>query len=215
MPDLSLGIILISITLLGYISNWLNWKYLDYHFMHWLYYVGAFVHETSHAALCVVTGATIEEFVVFSDQPHVTHQKSRLPLLGEPLIAFAPIAGGLLFLFLVNHYVLRNHFVVPQFSLIGMHWQIIFKASFAFLGELRLFSWQSWVMAFLFFNVGAMIGPSFQDLKNIWLPVILLFFVQSPFLANWGLHAVVFIIANIILQLFVIFGLWLYHFMFS
>ena len=76
--------------------------------------MGALVHETSHAVLCVLTGAKIREFTVFAEQPRVVHDRSRLPFVGELLISAAPIAGGLLFLFLINRYLLGNYFVPPQ-----------------------------------------------------------------------------------------------------
>lgn len=197
---MNLGLIVLSITALGCFSNFLNWRYLNYRATHLLYYVGAFVHETSHAILCVLTGAKIREFRVFSRQPHVTHERSRLLFVGEALISFAPIAGGLLFLSVVNAYVLGNFFVVPQFSGLGS----LIVSILTLIGEINLSAWQSWVMIFLFFNVGAMIGPSVRDLKNIWLVIVVLLFINSAFLGNLALMAVSLVIINIILQIVVI-----------
>ena len=94
---MSLGIVIVLIAALGYLSNTLNWRYLNFSVIRLLYYIGALVHETSHAVLCILTGAKIEEFTVFSDQPQVVHRPSKIPFLGELLISAAPIAGGLLF----------------------------------------------------------------------------------------------------------------------
>ncbi|MEI6479818.1 MAG: hypothetical protein WCO21_03295 [bacterium] len=200
MPTNSLGIVIILISLSGYVSNWLNWRYLNYRLMHLLYYVGAFVHESSHAILCLFMGAKIEEYKVLSSQPHVLHRKSKIPLIGEALISFAPILGGLLFLYLVNHYALGDYFVASKIS----DWGSIFTKPFAFLSQLNLLQWQSWIMILLFFNVGAMLGPSTKDLKNVWFPIILLFFVQSTFFTNIGLMALSLILTNILIQLFII-----------
>jgi hypothetical protein len=202
---MNLGIIVLSITIVGSLSNWLNWRYLNYKITRLLYYVGAFVHETSHAVLCILTGAKIKDFVIFSSQPHVAHQKSKLPLVGELLISFAPIAGGLLFLALVNHYFLGNYFAMPDFS----SWQNIFANALKLLKEINPLQWQSWVMILLFFNVGAMIGPSPRDLKNIWPVLILLFFVQSAFFADLGFVALSLILVNIALQIIFILVFWL------
>jgi Peptidase M50B-like len=191
----SLGVVIVFVTLAGYVSNFLNWRYLNYKITRALYYVGAFVHETSHAILCVLTGAKIEEFTVFSDQPRVVHRKSKIPFLGELLISSAPIAGGLLFLFLVNRYLLGNYFTVSQ---------SIFLEPFALLSQINLLQWQSWVMILLFFNVGAMLGPSLQDLKNAWPMLIILFFVRSPALVVIGLMALGLILVNIFLQVIAI-----------
>lgn len=197
---MNLGSIIILIAASGALSNWLNWRYLNYKITHILYYIGAFVHETSHAIFCILTGAKIKEFTFLSPQPHVIHQKSKLPLIGESLISFAPIVGGLLFLFLANHYLLGDYFVMPQFS----GWQDIFTDALKLLRQINLLQWQSWVMIFLFFNVGAMLGPSTQDLKNIWLVLIILFFVPSAFFTNLGFMALSLILVNIALQIILI-----------
>jgi hypothetical protein len=193
---MNLGIVVILITATGYISNLLNWRYLNYKIIHLLYYIGALVHETSHAILCVLTMAKIKEFVIFSSQPHVTHQKSKIPIIGEVLISFAPIAGGLLFLFLINHYVLGNYFVIPSFD----NFRNLLTGGEKILSQINIFEWKSWIMILLFFNVGAMIGPSTQDLKNVWPILIFFFFIKSPFLIQFGLMAICLILINIVLQ---------------
>lgn len=211
MSGINLGVVIVLITIFGYVSNFLNWRYLNFGIIRSLYYIGAVVHETSHAVLCIVTGAKIQDFTVFSSQPHVVHQKSRLPLIGEPLISFAPIAGGLLFLFLVNRYLLGSHFIFtatwPQFSS-WRDWGSVLLVPLGLLRQIDLLQWQSWVMILLFFNVGAMLGPSPQDLKNVWPVLVILFFVPlfqfiSPLVAM-GLMALSLIVVNIFLQIAVI-----------
>lgn len=201
MQDVTLGIVILLITAFGYVSNFLNWRYLNYKITHLLYYIGALVHETSHAILCVFTGAKIKEFVVFSDQPHVTHQKSKLPFLGELLISAAPIAGGLLFLFLVNRFLLGDYFTMPAISFSSWRdWRNLLDALLALLAQINLLQWQSWVAIALSFNVGAMLGPSVRDLANVWPMLIILFFVRWPMLTNLGFVALGLICCNIILQ---------------
>ena len=56
-------------------------------------------------------------------------------------------------------------------------------------------------MVLLLFNAGAMLGPSTQDLKNVWPILILLFFINSPALAGLGLAALGLILANIMMQM--------------
>jgi hypothetical protein len=193
---MNLGVAILSVTALGYVSNWINGRYLNYKIVRWFYYLGAFVHETSHAILCIVTGARITEYKVFSSQPHVVHEKSKLPLLGEPLISLAPIAGGLCFLYLVNHYLLSGYFSIPRF----LGWQGIALEMRGFLVQINLLHWQSWVMIFLFFNLGAMIGPSPQDLKNMWPLLILLFFVPWAALANVAFFTAGLILVTLCIQ---------------
>lgn len=200
---MNLGIVIALIVIFGYLSNWLNWRFLNYRLTRILYYVGAFVHETSHALLCLLTGAKVSEFNFLTDRPHIIHSKSKLPLLGEPLIALAPIAGGLLFIYLVNRYALEGYFIDEGFSSLA-GWQGILLEAVKFLSQINILSWQSWVMILLFLNAGAMLGPSFQDLKNIWPILILLFFAHNPTLESVGLLAVTFILANIAIQIFLI-----------
>ena len=200
---MNLGIIIILITAFGYLSNTLNWRYLNFGVIRFLYYIGALVHETSHAVLCILTGAKIREFTVFAEQPRVVHERSKLPVVGELLISAAPIAGGLLFLFLVNHYLLGNYFVLQQVA----DWhslKSILGAPLGFLAQINVLQWQSWVMIFLLFNVGAMLGPSTQDLKNAWPVLIVLLFVNYAPIAAFGLMTLSLIMANIVLQLIVI-----------
>jgi len=205
---MNLGILVISITVLGAFSNWLNWRYLNYSVVRLLYCLGAFVHELSHAIVCFFTGAKITEIKVFSQKPHVIHSKSKLPLAGEILISLAPIAGGLLVLFLINKYFLVNQFAIPEFS----DWHSVFVASLQLLSQINLLSWQSWLMVLLFLNVGAMIGPSWQDLKNIWPAIFIFFFFNHDLLGNLGLMVIILILTNILIQLILILLIWIINF---
>ncbi len=204
---MSFGLIIILVVSFGYISNWLNWRYLNYKFTHFMYYIGAFVHECSHAILCILTGARIQEFSVFSSQPHVLHSKSKLPLIGNFLISSAPIFGGLCFLYIINHVLLADHFSIA--TLTGQ-WSDLYIGPLDLLTQMKPWEWQMWVVVILFLNIGAMIGPSIQDIKNVWIIVILAFFIQSPILIQLGLIALSLILVNIVIQLICISGLKLY-----
>ena len=197
---MNLGIAILSVTALGYLSNWVNGRYLNYRLVHGLYYIGAFVHETSHAILCILTGAKIVEFKIFASQPRVVHARSKLPLLGEPLISLAPIAGGLCFLYLVNHYLLAAYFAIPHF----LGWRDIVTEMRGFLLQLDFLRWQSWVIVFLFFNIGAMLGPSLQDLRNMWPLLIVLLFIPWPMFANVAFFAAGLILVTLAMQIVLI-----------
>ncbi len=206
---MNLGVIILLIAACGYLSNFLNWRYVNVGAVRLLYYIGAFVHETSHAALCILTGARIEQFTVFSRQPQVVHRKSKIPLVGELLISAAPIVGGILFLFLVNQYLLGGYFTAHAPAVSGWQdWAAFLAIPLGFLAQIDFLQWQSWVMILLFFNVGAMLGPSPRDLKNVWPALILLFFVPStwvaPSLTAMGVMALGLIAVNLILQIAVI-----------
>ena len=116
MLEPTIGIIIIVISFLGYVSNWLNWRFLNYKINHWLYYLGAFVHETSHAVLCLLTGAKISQYKVLAEQPRVVYSSPKVPILGNLLISIAPIFGGLTFLFFLDKYFLINQYIMPAFT---------------------------------------------------------------------------------------------------
>ena len=184
---MNLGFIIILISLAGYVSNALNWKYLNYRPMHWLYYIGTFVHESSHALLCLATGAKIEKFKVFSSQPMVVHRRPRIPFIGQMLISIAPIFGGMIFLVLVNHFLLGDYFTTA--------------APLVLIHSLNILAWQSWVMIVLFFNAGAMFGPSPQDLRAMWPALIVLLFIHFAPAADLGVTILGLILINIALQI--------------
>lgn len=194
---MNIGVLVILISLLGNVSNWLNWRYLNYSIVRLLYYLGAVIHELSHALFCLLTGATIVEISIFSKKPHVVYSKPKLPFIGKLLISLAPIVGGLLFLFLINKYYLANYFIIPQFS----DWKSILIAPLKLLSQINLFTWQSWVMILLFLNVGAMIGPSWRDLKNIWPIIIILFFFKYSLFTSLGLLVIILILTNTLIQI--------------
>ena len=197
---MNLGILIILITVLGYISNWLNGLYLNFRTTRWLYSVGSIIHELSHALLCILTGARITEFQILTKQPHVSHTKSRLPLIGQPLISLAPIAGGLLSVYLINNRLLNNYFTIVAPDNINEIVTIILS----FLAQINLLHWQSWIMILFFINIGSMIGPSTRDLKNIWPILIILLFVPWPALSNLALVVISLILLNIAIQLIII-----------
>ena len=203
----STGFVITLIVIFGYTSNWLNWRLLNYKITHFLYYIGAFVHESSHAFMCILTGAKIQEFKVLSTQPQVTHGRSKIPFIGGALISTAPIFGGLIFLFIVNRYILGGHFSIIQSD---VTWNTAVFTFINLITEIKIWEWQSWVMILLLINAGAMIGPSIKDAKNIWPVIIILFFVHSAFITSLGLAALFLIFVNIIIQIFLALFIWIF-----
>lgn len=196
--DIGLWLAIPLVALVGSVSNWLNWRFLDFRVTRLLYYVGAFVHESSHALACLVTGARIQEFKPFSSQPRVVHGRSRIPVLGSAIISSAPIFGGIAFLYLLDRHVLGGAFGV---GLVASDWKALLLAPIGILSGINLATWQGWAVVALILNAGAMIGPSFQDLKNMWVALVVLFFLPSPaILVGLCLSALALILANIVIQ---------------
>ncbi|MDD4290441.1 MAG: M50 family metallopeptidase [Patescibacteria group bacterium] len=193
---MSIGISIITISILGYFSNFLNNKYLNYKIIRILYFLGAFIHESSHAIMCIFTGAKIEKIHIFSSQPKVVHRQSKIPIIGQMLISFAPIAGGFLFIFLINKFILGNIITINSAS----KWKEIFKTSFNLISQINLFSWQGIVFILLLLNSGAMMGPSFQDIKNTWFALLILLFIKWNFINSLGIIIICLVLANILIQ---------------
>ncbi len=70
-----------------------------------LVFPGVLVHELSHYLACKLTGARVEKVQLFGRVPsegsetayggYVMHGPSKLPIVGDFLISFAPVFGGL------------------------------------------------------------------------------------------------------------------------
>ena len=200
MKEPTIGILIIVVSILGFVSNWINWRFLNYKINHLLYYLGAFVHETSHAILCLLTGAKIEEYKVFVERPRVSYSKPKLPIISNLLISIAPMFGGLGLLFFINKYFLLNQYSMPEFS----NWKFLLVDILNFLKQIDITKWKNILTIFLLLNVGSMISPSGKDLKNIWLIMLILLFISWPVFTHLVLFAVSLIVLNIIFQIILI-----------
>lgn len=197
---MNLTFTILIITILGYFSNYLNYKYLQNFFTKIFYFLGTFIHESSHAIACILTGAKITKFQIFSKQAKVSHHPSKIPILGQTLISLAPIIGGFYFLYFLNSIVFNNYLEIQTIN----NWQNIHLVILNIFQQLNFLEWQTWLIVLISFNIGAMIGPSWQDLKNIWWIFPILLFIKSSILINNGLLVISLIIVNIIIQLFAI-----------
>lgn len=56
---------------------------------------GVVLHELAHFVTAIVTGTPVQEVKFFSSSGgHVIHQKPRVPVFGQLVISFAPLAAG-------------------------------------------------------------------------------------------------------------------------
>lgn len=192
----TIGLVIIAISTLGYISNYINGQYLRGPVVRALYYIGAFVHETSHALVALCMGAKVVEYTVFSRQPRVVYVRPKVRIIGDALIAIAPIFGGLGFLFLLNAFVLHHALSVGNVH----NWSDVPKMVLEFFTHFNIRAWESWVLLVLCLNSGSMLGPSLQDLKNVWIILLVLVFIPWAWLTSIGFIAIGLIAANIVVQ---------------
>ncbi len=69
-------------------------KYAKERVLNVFLYPGTIVHECSHAVMCLVTGATITEFNLLRlEGAEIKYDRPKIPVFGDFLIVFAPIAG--------------------------------------------------------------------------------------------------------------------------
>ncbi|WP_166828154.1 zinc metalloprotease [Thalassoroseus pseudoceratinae] len=156
-----------------------------------LVFPGVLVHELSHYVACKLTGARVEKVQLFGRLPspdskpvyggYVMHGPSKLPLVGDLLISFAPVFGGLGTMTLLT--VLAgdplgldqspaeavSDDALPQHNLQSAFWGMIFT-----MGRLPMkiyenfTSWSFWGYLYLTASMAVALAPSRQDFANSW-----------------------------------------------
>jgi len=188
---MTIGIYIIIILALGYLSVYIRERYLNVKWIKPFTYIGIFIHETCHAIACYITGGKVVGFNVSSTQGSVTHYQPKVPIIGPILVSIAPLLGGLVVVGLLNKILLANSLTIQSAS--------VWENLVAIFSSLNFLTWQTWVLIVFFLNIGVMIGPSAQDLKNIWLPVVLSFFLSVPEIGQILAFAMALIIINVLL----------------
>lgn len=188
---MTIGTYLIIILALGYLSVNIRARYLDIKWLKPLTYSGILIHETCHAIACYATGGKVVRMNVNASFGSVEHYQPKIPIIGNILVSLAPLIGGLLIVGLLNKVLLASSIQVESINIWDNMNEIFSSLNFA--------SWQTWVLVFFFLNIGVLIGPSLTDLKHIWLPVVLSFFLNVPLLEPILAFAISLIIINIFL----------------
>jgi hypothetical protein len=188
---MTIGIYIIILLSLAYFSVYIRERYLDVKWMKPLTYLGIFIHELCHALACYATGGKVLRMNVSSTQGSVEHYQPKIPFLGPILVAIAPLLGGVVIVGLLNKVLLANAIEIQSINI----WDNLVEI----FSNLNFLTWQTWVLIIFFLNIGVMIGPSVQDLKNIWLPVAGSFFIYSLELEKILAFAIALVIINILL----------------
>ena len=149
---------------------------------------GILVHELSHYLMCKLTGAKVVELKLFERQQagrhtvyggHVTHGPSKLPLLGDPLISFAPVFGCLGVMavltwaagdpleFHQNPAETQESTADPLTSLMSMVRGIIYVVG-RLPGQVvkHARDWTFWGYLYLIISLAIALAPSKQDFAN-------------------------------------------------
>ena len=120
---------------------------------------GVIIHELSHLFACLITLAKVEEVKLFSlSGGFVKHKKSKLPIIGEPIISLFPVIGGTISLFII-FFLFGINLPDLRFNL-----NFILESRDLFLSEWRNLSF--WILIYLSTSIIISIIPSKKDLKN-------------------------------------------------
>ena len=221
MPQIIIVIILfIIIEILSYFYQKL---FIGFKFLRGFLFSGIFIHEFSHYLACKLTLAPVQQFKIGWQAGHVTHGKSKIPIVGGMLISLAPLIVGIFLLVILFLWITGASF--------NDFWQLFQGGQFkdpAYLTvyfnnawvNIKVISWQFWVWLFLNLNILAVFVPSKQDFKNIifglilyilisyfWLPMIavntLVIFALSFALVMLILALIVLLVLTLLKKVFV------------
>ncbi len=149
---------------------------------------GVLAHELSHYLMCKLTGAKVWELKLFEKQHigpqtiyggHVTHGPSKLPLLGDPLISFAPVFGclGVMALltwaagdpldFHTNPADTQELELSPLRNLTGILQGVVYVVGHL-PGQImdHAKDWTFWAYLYLVISLAIALAPSKQDFAN-------------------------------------------------
>lgn len=160
--DITFFIFGITLLILSFLLNKIWFKILGKSYSYFLI-PGIAIHELSHIFACFLTGATIYKTKIISKSGgFVEHGKSKIPIIGNIIISFAPIVGGIAAIFLI---VFLLNFPLLNFSL---------SVSFLFF---LIQKWEFWVAFYFIVSILITLTPSSQDIKNSLTSLLLIFII--------------------------------------
>lgn len=142
---------------------------------------GVILHECSHIAGCLLTGARIRKVVFFSSVGgSVTYARPLLPYIGDVIISCAPLFGiplVLSFLTMVFGTYLGCSFPVfpPSIDSVATFITLIHGIAATFSTNLVV-RFNGWFLLYLYLTTSLVlsVAPSRQDLKNAAIGIFLL-----------------------------------------
>ena len=152
---------------------------------------GVIVHECTHIAGCLITGAKIKKVVFFSEQGgSVTYQSPKIPLLGNMIIGTAPLFGiplvlaGLTWLFGTYLGCTLFSSVPPLTSLEGAG--ALLSTALTIIYQNLIVKFNGWFLLYLYLTVSLVLSlsPSMQDIKNALAGLVILVFLGLLVIAS-------------------------------
>jgi len=179
------------VVLLSFILDKMWGRILPHRVIHRIFVTpGIIVHELSHAFACLITGAKITEIKFFDEEGgHVTHGKSKIPVLGQVMISLAPLFGIPLFLLLLALVAKVSGLAwfpgsLPHINSPGSFWDFIVTA-FNILWQNFWVRHYWWFVVFLYlaFSLVVCLAPSGPDFRNSIIGISVIFVLGLLFLA--------------------------------
>jgi|GEM_PF-689982 len=132
---------------------------------------GVILHELSHAFFCVITGAKIVKISFFEkDGGKVEHEKSKIPLLGQALISFAPLFFGIVAVFFLARFLgLKSELIDLQ----DINYSDFLANAKILLKSLNFHSYLNWLLLYLVLSVAVTMTPSTEDFKNAMIFIVI------------------------------------------
>jgi hypothetical protein len=137
---------------------------------------GVILHEWSHAFFCLLTGAKIKKISLFDkDGGKVEHYPSKIPVLGQILISFAPFAIGAVVIYFLAK-LLGFHQAPLDFTL-NSKLPSLWNSLKLEIGSFDFAKWQNWAIVYLVLSIAVTMMPSRKDFENVAFSLLFLLIV--------------------------------------
>lgn len=147
---------------------------------------GVIIHEFSHAIFCILTGAKIRKMALFDeDGGYVEHTPSKIPIFGQAIISFAPFGVGLLTI-----YFLAKMMGLPEvdFSFSAFNQEVLFDLAKKMVHFLGTKMPMNVALFYLIISICVTMLPSWQDLANAIISVILILLIYIGAVKYFSWH---------------------------
>ncbi|VVB85500.1 Uncharacterised protein [uncultured archaeon] len=151
---------------------------------------GTVIHESSHAAVALLTGASIKTFSVMPSGDtlgRVEHTKPKIPVIGDFAISVAPLIGCPAVLVLAGYFLGLHFNYSPGSFDILTETRYLLQGTLYFITALDYFSWKTYVFLYLALALGAGAAPSRSDVTSM-LPGLVIIVVAAFALNYYGIN---------------------------
>jgi len=165
---------------------------------------GVVLHECAHIIGCLLTGARIQNVVLFSnDGGSVTHSRPALPYIGDVIISTAPLfLLPLALSFITGIFGTFLGCIVPAFPATLKSPGVLvdlMKAVFSTFSDNLLTRFNGWFLLYLYLTVSLVlsVAPSTRDMKNAAAGIILMI-LAGVLMVGSGIPGAVWLITELV-----------------